>query len=482
MRSLNIYKLSGLLLLSTLSIVQSCNIDDIKPSNAITEENVIRDETTAQYVLNSVYVRWRAWYTGSSAVYQGYLSNEIIPTAILDEAEGMDVNNVTPDNQFVQGYYTELYGLINQANWLIASLEADKAPGMSAVRKNEMIAEAKCQRAMAHFNLLRCFGQFYDLNSQYGVVIRLEPSRGLQIDARKTVQESYDAIINDLQFAAINGPKGVVHTQVSSTTASAFLAKVYLYAGNFSAAQSEALKVMNNTDSYGLEGNFKDIFLKRFESKETLFSPFANGDTEKHPSMSRIQLTLYSNDLEQLANNQVAGGGSLSGNGSGYDPRFSYAYAVNSKGPQFNGKYPYFDRDFSNTFPISGLTTYQLRMAEIYLIHAEAKARLATGNTADTEAIADVNAIRLRAGGLSPIAPANKAALLVAIRQEKLLELFGENGEPWFDIVRFDRLGDLNAATVKSTISNANKFIMPLAKTVLLGNNKLIQNPGYPSY
>lgn len=482
MRSLNIYKLGGLLLLGTLSVFQSCKIDDIKPSNAITEENVIRDETTAQYVLNSVYVKWRAWNTGSSVIFQGYLSNELIPTAILDEALGMDVNDVTPENGFVLGYYTELYSLINQANWLIESLETGKAPGMSPVRKNEMIAEAKCQRAMAHFNLLRCFGQFYDVNSKYGIVIRLEPSRGLQIEARKTVQESYDAIISDLQFAAINGPKGVAHTKVSNTTAIAFLAKVYLYAGNFSGAQAEALKVMNNTDGYGLEGNFKDIFLKRFESKETLFSPFANGDTEAFQTLVRIQTTLYSNDLEQLANNQVAGAGNLTGNGSGYDPRFSYAYAINSKGPQFNGKYPYFADDFSHTFPISGLTTYQLRMAEIYLIHAEAKARLATGNTADVDAIADVNAIRSRAGGLNPIAPVNKAALLVAIRQEKLLELFAENGEPWFDIVRFDRLGDLNAATVKPTISNANKFIMPLAKTVMLGNNKLIQNPGYPAY
>lgn len=479
MRSLNIYKLGGLLFLGMLSAFQSCKIDDIKPANAITEENVIRDEATARYMLNGVYVKWRGWITGPSGIFQGFLSNEIIPTGAFGEAEGMDVNDVMPDNEFVLGYYTELYSLINQTNWVIESLEAGKAVGMSVVRTNEMIAEAKCQRAMAHFNLLRCFGQFYDFNSKYGIVIRMEPSRGLQIEERKTVQESYNAIISDLQFAVANGPKGVPHTMVSSTTANAFLAKVYLYEGNFLAAEAAALKVINNADGYGLEDNYKDIFLKRFESKETFFSPFANGDTEKNTSMNKIKVTVYSDDLKQLADDQVSGVGNLTGNGNGYDPRFGYVYADNSKGPQANGKYPYFHQDLSNTFPISGLTTYQLRMAEIYLIHAEAKARLITGNTADAVAINDVNKIRLRAGGLNPIAPADKAALLNAIRQEKLLELFAENGEAWFDIVRYDRLGDLTAAMVKPTLTNANKFIMPLPITVLKGNGKLIPNPGY---
>lgn len=479
MRS-NTNHLKCLFFVSLLTAFSSCKIDNIKPSNALTEENVVRNEATAQYVLNGVYNKWRDNYTGKAPIFLGLLSNELDPKTNIYDAEGLATNSVTPDNAFVSGYYSEQYALINQANWLIESLQSGKAADMSEAAKNEMVAEARCQRAMAHFNLLRTFGQFYDVSSKYGIVVRLEPARGLQLSPRSGVRECYDAIIADLQFAADNGPTGVQHRVVSRTTASAYLAKVYLYAGNFSAAESTALKVMNNTDGYALENNYKDIFTKRFDSKETFFSPFADGVNEKNMTVAIVSATVYSASFEKLANDQVAGAGNLSGDGSGYDPRFRYAYAGNTKGPYGNGKYPYFQADYSGTFPVAGLTTYQLRMGEIYLIHAEAKARLTASTAADAAAIQDVNVIRARAGSeLNPIAPVNKAALLEAIRQEKLLELFDENGEPWFDLVRFDRMGDLSAAAIKPTVTNPNKLMLPLGLTILAGNNNLLQAPGY---
>lgn len=455
----------------------ACKIDDIKPMNALTDENVISNEATAQSVLNSVYAKSRVFYTAMSGYLIEFLGNGLVSLQPAYGSQNMDVNDVRFTDDFISAYYPEQYQLINQANWLVSLLEEGKAVGLGEQRKNEMMAEARCLRAMAHFNVLRLYGQFYDLNSTYGIVIRTTPGKGLENLPRKTVQQSYDAIVADLEFAAANGPTGVAHRLVSRTTAKAFLAKAYLYMGNYGAAAAQALAVIGNTDGYALENQYADVFKNRFDSKETLFSPFVDGLQEQAGPVYQIRGSTFSTDLEQLANAAVAGPGSLSGAGSGYDPRFSYVYAQNSKGINNNGKYPFYVSDPGNGSAF-GNTIYPLRMAEVYLIYAEAKARLATG--VDADAVLRVNEIRKRAGVvLSPIAPADKKALLLAIYQEKMLELVGENGEHWFDMVRYDRLGDIAAATTKPSIANVNKLIMPIPQTARAGNKELVQNPGY---
>lgn len=467
-----------LLMLMTIGLsLSACKIDDIKPMNALTEENVISNEATAQAVLNNVYAKTRGLYTSVSGYMTEYLGDGLIVLTQQYGSQNMDMNDVRFGDTFIAGYYQEQYQLINQANWLITLLEQGKAVGIGEQRKNEMIAEAKCLRAISHFYLLRFYGQFYDLNSTYGIVIRTKPAQGIDNEARSSVKSAYDAIVADLEFAITNGPKAVAHRLVGQTTARAFLAKVYLYMGNYGAAASQSLLVINNTDGYALENQYADIFKNRFDSKETFYSPFTDGLNERVGPVNQIRNSNYSTNLQQMADAAVAGPGSLSGAGSGYDPRFSYVYATSTKGPNNNGKHPFQVNNPGNGLPY-GNTIYLLRMAEIYLIFAEAKARLSS--FVDADAVTRVNEIRKRAGTvLIPIAPVDKKALLLAIYQEKLMELAGENGEHWFDIVRYDRLGDTPASTVKASISNADKLIMPIPVAAMGGNKLLVQNPGY---
>jgi len=470
---LNILALIGMTIILTC-----CEIDDIKPKNALTEENVITNETTARIVLNGVYAKTRTPNTAISGFVTEFLGNGLENLSAGNGLPNLAVNDVMSTNAFVSSYYVEQYQLINQANWFITLMEEGKAAGISEERKNEMIGEARCLRALSYFNLLRVYGQFYDLQSAFGVVIRTDPSQRNEVSARSTVKDVYDVITADLNFAAQYGPADVTHRYVGRTTAAALLAKVHLYMGDYTSAAAEALKVINNEDGYALETKYEDVFLKRFDSKETFFAPFVDGVNETTNSITQIQSTTYSEALQLLADEEIAGEGDLTGTGSGYDPRFSYVYADDTKGPNENGKYPLTEYDLSGANEPAGNTFHVLRMAEIYLIYAEAKARLSGG--VDAEAVARVNEIRHRAGAdLMPIAPATKQELLQAIYKEKFLELVGENGEHWFDIVRYDRLGDLSAVAEKPTVNNANKLIMPMPQTARAGNRLLTQNPGY---
>jgi starch-binding outer membrane protein, SusD/RagB family len=465
-----------LLTIIALSLATSCSIEDVKPLNALTEQNVVKDVASAQLLLNGAYNQWRF---DEATAFLSILGADASPIFSDPKTDGAATNSVRPDNDFVTSYYTQQYAIINQANFLIEALEAGKAKGIAEKQLKEMLSEAKFHRAMAHFHLLRLFGQFYDQSSEFGIVIKTKPTREVEVAARSNVSQSFASIIEDLSFAKANGPVGVRHLRISQTTASALLSKVYLYKGDYTKAATEALSVIDNADGYALEAAYPDIFANRYDSKEVLFVPYVNGALEGNNSFVSPSFTAQSFTLIQLADSQIEGAGD-DFTGEGYDPRYGYTYAFTTSGPNNNGKYPFPLRDQSNSLPASGIASFYLRMGEVYLIYAEAKARLVNGSAADTDAITYVNAIRARAGvDLAPIASATKAELLMAIREEKVLELFLENGEPWFDIVRYDRLNDLSAVDIKPTITNVNKLIMPIGLSVKAGNSLLIQNPGY---
>jgi len=452
--------------------VTSCSIDDVEPINKLTNENTIRDEDSAQKVLNGVYDLGRAFDVSFFPLHLAAYGDEGLITGSLSGGEGFNTNEVPVENRFLTNLYNGQYKIINSANFLIQELEAGKAEGISEERKNEIISEAKFQRAFAHFNLLRYFGEYYDLNSANGIVLRTEFALQIEANPRNTVQEGYDLITSDLEFAAANGPVLIEHFYSGSLAAKALLAKVELYKGNYPKAATLAQEVINNGEGYILEPNYGDIFSNQFNSSEVIFAPFSGPGSEGGTNMSLINNTTYSEYLNSLADAQVGAidDGSLEGEGENYDPRFSFAYSAATQGVNFQGKYP-----FTSNPSSQNNTLYHLRLAEQYLVYAEAETRRDGDLTA---ALGRLNEIRLRAG-VDAKAFVDKPTLLEDIRQEKVLELFFENGEQLFDLVRYDILGDLDAASIKPTLNNKDKYILPIPSEVIIGNNAMTQNPGY---
>jgi hypothetical protein len=465
--------ITATLLLPLFIMMVSCDIDKIQPENQLTAENAIRNEASAQLILNGIYESGRDFSLSSFPLYLAAYGNEGRISGQLNGGTGFNTNEVPVNNQYLTNLYNGHYKIINLSNFLIQGLEAGKAIGISETRKNEMISEAKFQRAFAYFNLLRYFGQFYDINSTYGVVIRTEFSTILEAKPRNSVQEVYDLIYADLNFAAANGPTFIEHFYSGSLAAKALLAKVELYRGNYDEAATLADEVINNFEGYELEGSYAAIFSNSFNSSEVIFAPFSGPNAEGGSNMDQINRTTYSNTLKTLADSQVgtANDGVLTGAGANYDPRFSFAYSTATKGSNLQGKYP-----FQTINSAQNNTMYHLRLGEIYLIQAEAEARRVGGDLDLATSL--LNDIRFRAN-VTLKTFSDKPTLLEDIRQEKLLELFYENGEPWFDLVRCHTLGDLDAFAVKPTLTNVNQFILPIPLQVIIGNNTVIPNPGY---
>lgn len=458
--------------------MSSCSLDDVKPLNRLTEDMLVRDAKGAQAVLNRAYSMLRSSKTGDFMV--GLLAAGTEQRGEPYGTDGFSTNEVRVENtNILDDIYREIYYTINVVNYLLEKLEQRKnISGLSDSRKKQIMGEARTIRGFSYFRLLRVFGQFYDLNSTYGLVLSMSPIKNDKYvpQARSSVQKTYDVILADLRYGAENAPETAKGMYMSKVTAEALLSKVYLYMRNYQKASTHALAVIQNTVGYTLEKNYGDIFEKRWSSREVLYAPFGNDGNEPYTGTSYLTTWDVQPSPSFIALAELQDG--VPGNGvgdtwtheytSGYDSRFLFGYS--GKGGGQIQKYPY----QPNTEKSGVSPYYYLRLAEVYLIGAEAEAR--NGNT--DKALELVNQIRERAK--MPLKKfVDKTTLITDIRQEKMLELYLENGESWFDLVRYHIEGDHKAAELKPTLKSNNQLIYPMPISAIRGNLKLKQNPGY---
>jgi hypothetical protein len=118
-----------------------------------------------------------------------------------------------------------------------------------------------------------------------------------------------------------------------------------------------------------------------------------------------------------------------------------------------------------------------LRLGELYLIRAEAKAQL--GDLSG--AAADVNSIRNRAG-LGVTVASNQADLLAVILHERQVELFAELGQRWLDLKRtksVDAIMNIVTPQKSGQAWQSYQQLYPVSYFDIQTNPKLTQNPGY---
>ena len=447
------------ILASLLTSCQLTNVTDIVPPYQLDEASAITNIPSAEKVLNAAYSRVRSYdLITTQPACTGCMGFSFVRGNDGSANHEQFYNNsVTPDNTLLEGVYTTWYYIINLSGHII-----DKTGKLStdATRKNQIIGEAAFLRAIAHFYLLRWYGQFFDVNSPYGIVTWNRPVTDVTPRPRNTVKETYDQIFSDLELAIINAPEYSVATYASKQAALALKAKVLLYQRNYSAAATTAALAIAQKGAVTIEPVFGSVFAKWFNSKEVLFASFFDTKTETNNKAYSFRAMVlptpyYLNFMTGDSRKDVT------------------VY----QGPTTlrTGKFEY-----PPTGGTSG-TEYYLRLPELYLIQAEALVRSSNG-TANFQAARDaVNIVRGRVNmPLIDNTVNTKEALLAAIRKEKQLELGCESGEEWYDLVRFSIEGDLKMTDYKPKAVNSTRYIVPIPfSTVLTSANLIKQNPGY---
>jgi starch-binding outer membrane protein, SusD/RagB family len=443
-----------LIILSIVVLASGCrkltDVIDRNPPNNLVPENVARTAEGARNLLNGAYAMLhdQYYYMVLTEVIPGTMSGYMSRNGFLVNLQFQD-NAVKSDLTDVNNSWIALYKLINQSNWVIQLVSELPEGEMPASERAAITAQARALRAMAHFDALRFFGQFYDVNSPYGVIIRNEPANFTTRNiARSSVAEVYEAVLGDLDYAIANAPAFSKSIFISKTAAMALKARVLLYKGEYAAAATLADDVIK-TNTRSLSSTYAKVFSDGFNSTEMIFM---RATDEVTYALDRKKFTygsrhgIVSNTFKAL----------MTG-----DPRIASTYTTTNNA----------------IIKVNNVTfyspTYFIRLAEMYLIKAEGLAR--SGGSLD-EAKNAFLAVKSRAYGTPQISAATTSAeLLEEIYNEWVKELAFENGSEWFAAIRFNKI-----MTIKPKVTSEDQFILPIPEAEIQGNTLFgAQNPGY---
>lgn len=427
--------------------------------NAITLDNFYRTADQVNASTNGLYNSpWFEWVHKNSI----YIPELMGGNGITYSTEAANFGNFSTNNTspLLLAAWRSFFTVVAQANAVILNMpEKAKAAGVDEQVINNALGEAHFMRGLAYFYLVRFWGNVPIIENS------AEYISNFQINTNP-VKDVYTFIVNDLQFAEANCRKGSakINGHVSANSASAMLAKVYLYMQDYQNAWVSAEKVINSGE-FGLYGidvagmTYNDLFK-----------------------------TANNNNIESVAALQWVGGSSY-GHGNAVQGTFAYSTALTGTGDGYNGigpsvdlqkKYGPGDKRIHGTIMLagdyypellqtaggytvpsnvnsngscaalkkyivgtpsdnggksglysSGVNTYLMRFAEVYLIAAEA----ILGNnssTTDVNALKYFNLVRQRAG-------LNLATSITKenIFQERRMELAFES-DYWFDLTRMD--------------------------------------------
>lgn len=532
------YQFLALLSVSALTFT-SCDligsIDDMEPDYVVTDLNYITDATSAQTALNGVYASWRS--TGVSYLRYGIASMAHTQTqAMVMGVDEFAAENIQTNNSNVETAYTAYYNVINTANTFLVHINK-QIPGMTEEKRTEMIAEARCQRALAYLTLLKCFGEYWKQDSQYGVCLfKDELVRDNQVRQRSSVADTYKLISEDLDYAIAHCEQHPAdHYHMSSLFAKALKAKMYFAQDNYPEAARLSEEVINEAEAagYELESDYANIFTEQFNSKEMLFAPYtANPNELMDASWFAFSpgslLKKVADDLvpdDETGGDIVipdpgdggdvvvpdpgeggdvvipGGGGSEGGDvvlpgdgddggivipgGDGGDFPFPpgeddaasydllYTWAYKGEGMTGIAKYSKLTPEFM--FEDS---YYFMRLAEVYYIAAEAEARQGEYEKARTLLATVISRAGYTEDDVNAISDSD---LLGEILKHKLCDMSNENLEEWFDLCRYDRKGGFESWTEdeKAELPSFRRYLLPIPKASMGANSLLVQNPEY---
>ena len=427
----------------------SCDVLEVEPKSSIDATTAFKNKEDIDKGILGAYSYFQSlrYYGRSDVIFPDLAADNLSHPVGATASEYREIanNNILPENGSVSGIWYIMYGGINVANNVIA-----KVPGienMTESEKNSALGELYFIRALNHFNLMNYFGP---------IPIKTTPTVGVgNLDiARAPVDQVYAQIINDLLFAAEHLPASSIKIRTSKYAAKALLARVYLYQENYDQAVTMATDVINN-GGYTLLGNYADVFAAD-QSAESIFEIYFS-QTERN------RIAEYNFPTSLNGRREVEPSADLLAAYETGDSRYgaSIAFAGTSA---YAIKY--------DDLSLGDANFIVLRLADMYLIRAEAETHKSAPNT--TAIQSDINTIRLRAN-LTPTAETSIAQLQRIIEKERRLE-FAFEGQRWFDLVRTGR-----AIAVLPNVNSSNQTLFPIPSEELQTNNDpgMTQNPGY---
>lgn len=371
------------------------------------------------------------------------------------------------------GLYRAAYSTIYRANLLLANSE-----GFEGENKENVVAEAKALRALAHFNVVSFFGkiptQSSDANGSLGVAYVTEPDPIIE-PARETVGKTYEMIVQDLKDAAAGINETNDEGRMNRDAVNTLLSRVYLYMGQWQnaidAANQVSTPVAPRSDVVGVWEDTSRSGLLFYIPNELPVLGISIGVTWSQGGLTNLipEYVVSYDFYNSFAADDIR------------KDAYTMQASNNADGLQFNAIKKLFGRPGQSNGQVD---IKILRAAEAYLNKAEAYYNL--GNESAARTALDV--VRTKRY-TNPPSGETGTALRDAIRAERRFE-FAFESQRFFDLKRWglpvdrDGFGDLadgsgTPSDQQSLSAGNNKFQLPIAQSSLDQNPNLVQNPGY---
>lgn len=441
---------------------QACEdfVEVDNPNDQLTGTDVFENAETVDAAFAHIYSQLREnTFTDGSisglSYLMGHYADELsLYSGSLPSVETYTNNTVLPSDNTIKKWWDTSYNLIYATNSILEGVE--NSTTLTLDEKSQFLGEAYFLRGFIHFYLVNLYGDIpyiehtdYRLNSR---VSRLEES------------DVYTKIISDLlQAKALLTEDDITFSNLkpNRSVASALLSRVYLYQEEWQLALSESLEIIDS-EIYNLNSDLSQVFVKT--STETLWqldTGFFGTNTKEAVTFIFVSGPPPNSALSNFLLNDFETG----------DARFTNWVGSVSEGSETW----YFPFKYRLNVPTGSTEECSIlfRLAELYLISAEAHAQL--GNLSEAKNI--LNVIRARAM-LNPITSNNQSEILNAILKERQIELFSELGHRFFDLKRKGRANDI-LSPIKPNW-NTTDLLLPIPDSELILNpNLLPQNDGY---
>jgi len=527
----NILKITGIIL--PLWILASCTNLDIYPENTSSSEVVFSTFEGTKGALAKVYAAYSLTGNqgpsgktdlpipgvdeGQNADFlRGWFNHQTLPTeeafCIWNDPGIPELNNTdfTTANRFTSGLYYRIIMQIMYANEFVRNAKEDLNAEVINFK-----AEARFIRAFDYWVLMDLFGNppFVTENDGTGIL----PIQTNRVDLFKYIEEELLDIANNNLLKA---PKANEYGRADQAAAWALLARLYLnaevYTGTarWTDAITYSKKVIDA--GYSIKGNYEHLFLadNNLNNPEIILPITYDGARTRlfGGTTFLINCTFHDRYAGTFADIVIGSGIYINANWGGYRPRLEFLekFETGDKRYLFVGNFPSLgatpgknpdddninglmvykyrnikstsapgnivdgsDREFAdNDFPL-------FRLAEQYLIYAEAVVRGGGGSKA--EAVGYINQLRNRAG-VNGISEGQLTANFIL--DERARELYWECHRRT-DLIRYglftssNPLWEWKGGMYEGRGVDAHFNLYPIPSSDINANTNLKQNTGY---
>jgi hypothetical protein len=462
------YSLSLLLIASALT---SCKKDlDLLPTDVIQDANAFLTLDHAQLGANEAYGR-----------YGTYANDMYVSALISDEAKlGADnsgagaltyryqySSDATTGGNVISAYFGYYY-MLDQVNRVLYNLPKVLANSAEEPRRAVLKGQMLALRAIGHFGVLQSYCKNYSASEVKGIPLMTSYNPNAK-PSRATMSQSIAQIETDLNDAYNLLPAVTAatftDTVMNRVNIDAYRARIALYKGDYANAIIYANNVINSGIKTLATGTAFSAIWTDASSSEVLFRiRYATGT-----SIGALWTTT-GGSVDIAPSDKL-----IATYGTGDIRKAAYI------GQPTTGK-NYVNKFYTSSRGGRVVDLKAIRIAEIYLIRAEAYAKSATPNL--VAAAADLNALRTqRITGYVNQTFATASDLITAILDERYKELCFE-GFRLFDLKRnslpVQRLAsDVTASAWQTLPANDYRFVMPIPFDELLANPNNSQNDGY---